>query len=861
MSSTRKILLRLLATSALIGPASAFAADPNPPSNSPTSSSEVVITDTHLKDIPPEVQKYDLPNTTASITAKEIEEEINLVDVEDAIKYMPSIFVRKRNNGDTQPVIETRTWGVSSSARSLVYSDDMLLTALIANDNNNGAPRWGMVAPEEIDRIDMIYGPFAAEYPGNSMGGVLNIATKWPDQLEATVKQTESFQSFDLYKTHDTYRMDQTSVSAGDRMGKFSWFLGANHMHDFSQPLTFATTASSSGSVAAPNLASCATSGACATGAIAAPNKTGIPTYIDGALGVLDTDMYNVKLKLGYDLTDEVKVSYTFGLWTNNSSSTPQTYLTSLNPATLGAPTFGGASFTGGMYNIYQEHSMHALALKSDTKGEWDYEAVATHYNYDTDHQYSPTSILVGTYLTPASAKKLTGSTTNNASYSPVTSAAQLTAFTPYGTQASLDGTGWSTLDAKGIWRPSGQPGLEEVGANELSFGAHGDFFKLNEPTYNVTNWQAGDNSGINPNSALALNAVGQGQAETFALWAQDAWKILPGVTATAGGRMEWWKTFDGYTGTLANAHNSEGSLFGGTAGGTTTTFLSTRTPEASSNAKFSPKFSLSWDMAPDWNLKGNYGTAYRFPTVFELYQNKITGSAPFTIPNPYLSPERDQSYEVALEYHPSEDHKERLSLFWENDFNFISSQTSMQTNSLCGGAGSCLFTYNQNIGEIRNRGIEFAFDERNVVHKGFGLSGSMTYLDARIIQDGLINSTASLANGNSSHLVSIVGNHVPNVPDWRATIAANYRPDDHWTFTVAGRYQSKIISTLDNADVAYNVYGSFGEFFVVDIRAHYELNDNFSASFGIDNLNNNAYWEYHPFPQRTYLADVKMKF
>ncbi|MEA2991662.1 MAG: iron complex outerrane recepter protein, partial [Alphaproteobacteria bacterium] len=83
----------------------------------------------------PVKEKYQLPQTTASVTAEKIEQTTNTVDTEDAVKYMPSLFVRKRNYGDTQPVLATRTWGVGSSARSLVYADDILLSALIHNNN------------------------------------------------------------------------------------------------------------------------------------------------------------------------------------------------------------------------------------------------------------------------------------------------------------------------------------------------------------------------------------------------------------------------------------------------------------------------------------------------------------------------------------------------------------------------------------------------------------------------------------------------------------------------------------------------------------------------------------------------------
>ena len=75
---------------------------------------------------PPQVEKYQLPVTSTTVTATKIQDQINVVDTEDAIKYEPSLFVRKRNNGDTSPVLATRTWGVNSSARTLIYGDDVL---------------------------------------------------------------------------------------------------------------------------------------------------------------------------------------------------------------------------------------------------------------------------------------------------------------------------------------------------------------------------------------------------------------------------------------------------------------------------------------------------------------------------------------------------------------------------------------------------------------------------------------------------------------------------------------------------------------------------------------------------------------
>ena len=149
----------------------AFAADPTP---MPIEKLAPLI----VNEAPSAADKYLLPQVTESITAARAVEVVNVVDTEDVLKYMPSIFLRKRNYGDTQAVMASRVWGVSSSARTLVYGDGVILTALIANNNNIGAPRWGLIAPAEIERMDMMYGPFAAQYPGNSMGAVLEITTR-----------------------------------------------------------------------------------------------------------------------------------------------------------------------------------------------------------------------------------------------------------------------------------------------------------------------------------------------------------------------------------------------------------------------------------------------------------------------------------------------------------------------------------------------------------------------------------------------------------------------------------------------------------------------------------------------------------
>jgi iron complex outermembrane receptor protein len=179
------------------------------------------------------------PLSVQTIDADQIAATINTTTVEDALKYLPAIFVRRRHIGDTQAPITTRTSGVGASARSLIYADGVLLSALIGNNNSTASPRWGMVTPEEIDRIDVLYGPFSAAYPGNSIGAVVNITTRRPQGFEAEAKVSLGAQHFEQYATKDNYNSYDAAASMGDRRGPFSWRISANHLETRGQPLSY----------------------------------------------------------------------------------------------------------------------------------------------------------------------------------------------------------------------------------------------------------------------------------------------------------------------------------------------------------------------------------------------------------------------------------------------------------------------------------------------------------------------------------------------------------------------------------------------------------------------------------------------
>ena len=155
-----------------------------------------------------------IPTTIEGVTREQIATTINASDSEDALKYLPSLMVRKRYIGDyNHAILSSRASGTGNSARSGVYAGGILLSNYLGNGIGGltFAPRWSLVTPEEIERVDVMYGPFSAAYPGNSVGAVVDYVTRMPTRFEAHAKVGYVSQPFGLYGTHATYRSWQAS--------------------------------------------------------------------------------------------------------------------------------------------------------------------------------------------------------------------------------------------------------------------------------------------------------------------------------------------------------------------------------------------------------------------------------------------------------------------------------------------------------------------------------------------------------------------------------------------------------------------------------------------------------------------------
>jgi iron complex outermembrane receptor protein len=712
------------------------------------------------------------PSSRVTVTADTIATTVNAMNVEDTLKYLPSLVIRKRHIGDTQAPLATRTSGLGASARSLIYADGVLLSALVGNNNTSASPRWSLVSPQEIARIDILYGPFSAAYPGNSIGAVVNITTRLPDRLEATVTAGTSVQRFSQYGTDDTLPSRQIGGTIGDRFGPLALFASIDHVDSHGQPLLYVT---------ATQPAKTSAAGDVTTGAYSGVNRTGQPIAILGASGIEHQVQDHLKLKAALDITPDIRLTYVGGLFLNETHAHAESYIVDQvtgQTAYAGsfnidgrAYTVAPGAFSGGVYDYGERHWSHALSA-TGASGRFEWQVIGTLYDFAHDVQRIPTGAL------PAAASGGPGTITR------------------------LDGTGWKTIDAKGAWRS------DDAATHTISFGAHGDWFTLASNRYTTDDWQHGD--------AGQLNLQSKGRTRTAALWAQDAWKFLPGLTLTVGGRYEWWKAYDGVNYSLSP--------------------LVPRVDQPTLSADhFSPKASLAWDPNHDWTVRFSFGEAWRFPTVGELYQI-VTTPVP-AVPNPDLKPERALSEELAIERHDGHG-SIRLSVFNEDVRNALISQTGplpvvpVQTG-----------TFVQNVDRTRARGVELAVQRTDILPR-VDLQGSVTYADATTRKD--------------TAFPAAVGKLLPQVPHWKATVVGIWRPIDRLSLSAALRYASRNFGSLDNSDIVGNTYQGFYKYCVVDLRAEMKVGPHWSVGLGVDNVNNDRYFLYHPFPQRSFQADMR---
>lgn len=433
---------------------------------------EIVVTATRT---PKELE--DVPASTSLITKKDIEKK-NIQTIDKAVDGLPGVFHRDpRNLMSTWPRIFLR--GIPGQMRTLVLLDGVPL-----NEPLNGGVRFAGYAPEEIERIEVIRGPFSSLYGGYAMGGVVNFITPTPEKQEFTLRTGYG----SGFKDGDAPDIGRFYISYGNKLfDKLSIFLSYSR----NSAKDFATDFNVQAVKPPDNI----------TGWSQTTNQFGALRYLIGDQGNNDWWDDKITLKVGYDFSKTTKLNLLFvrtrlewDPWGDGAT----TYLRDSS----GNPVWS--------YGTVRESSF----ILTPSMG-----SVINFYNLSYETQISDMKAKLSMGLVDAQKRR---HATHSATATRFDGPAIVSHSPSEGYIAELVFT---------------KPLLTN---HIITFGGAFKYDWAEIKRYNLTNWR-------DKNSITNMVYHSTGKANTYALFIQDEIMILSNLTAYIGARYDWWKTFDGY--------------------------------------------------------------------------------------------------------------------------------------------------------------------------------------------------------------------------------------------------------------------------------------------------------------------------
>lgn len=436
------------------------------------------------------------PAVVETRTAEELK-RINKVDSSDVFRNMPDIYVRKLYPGSTNRPIAVRANPSSLTARTLVLMDGIPISNFLGSGSSNG-PRWQAVAPDEIERVDVIYGPFSAAYGGNTLGGAALINTHIPRKREMSVEAGYTYQNADEYRTGKNMHGYTAHATYGDKLGPLSLMLWYDRLETRAQAISFMTPSSSNSASGTP-----------VSGYIDDRDPQGKQRYIIGSAGTTCVTNNTAKLKLAYDLPDESQLRFNYVFWDSGQDyDSPDTYLrdASGQPVYSGTVDINGTRYTVSPSTFYYQKAakqdmLYALSYSRNPADGLSLSVDLSYYDIFKDLTRKSTA------APPVSRGGGAGTITDNSG-------------------------GWYTADVKTSHN------VNWLGTHTLAGGYHFDRYVVDTETWNASDWKS--------DSRTTLSKREKGKTGTHAIFLEDTWNMTSQWTLYLGGRYEWWNGFDG---------------------------------------------------------------------------------------------------------------------------------------------------------------------------------------------------------------------------------------------------------------------------------------------------------------------------
>jgi len=209
------------------------------------------------------------------------------------------------------------------------------------------------------------------------------------------------------------------------------------------------------------------------------------------------------------------------------------------------------------------------------------------------------------------------------------------------------------------------------------------------------------------------------------------------------------------------------------------------------------------------------------------------------SVANPELQPEDGLHQNVMLERQMMGGYI-RVNIFQES----IKDVVESQSENLPGGLSVRTFIP---VDEIDTRGIEFIANLDDLFIDNLDMRFNLVRTDSKIVKN--------------RPDPSIEGNAYPRMPELRGNLLLTYHISSNWDAGLNYQYASNSFGRNDNLDREEGVFGAQDSYQRLGLKTTYNFNNGFAFGLGVDNLSNEISYVAHPWPGRTYYADVSYDF
>lgn len=594
-------------------------------------------------------------------------------DVGDIIQYLPGITTEHPQPGSDETTIAIRDQNSASTGRLLVLVDDIPISNFL-NRGPRGASRLSLLSPPNVESVDLLYGPYYAEYSGYASSGVLQYSLR--DPIERSIRFSSSYlwEDFSLYRSDEVHEGYRSNVLYRDRFDDLSLSVFATRMEQelhasrFNNATRFQTGPPTG---PPPRMV---------TGAVQDTDPRGRDRVVYGNEGPQDVEQNLIGLRADYFLSDQASV-YLFTTYNQRDTvrDSVENYLVNANgdPVWRGNAVFNGRRFMVRSEDfserfLEQEELLLGVGMDGDFGEDWSYD---------------------GTLSTHQTLKRFERRSDENPA------------------DPSFDGSGRVTEMPDTYW-VNAKFKLEKqslMGREDLNFliGAEWLTTSFRDEEFLSDNFATGERS--------TLFSIEEGETDFYSGFAQLGWQPSADWEVVLGMRHEFWEATDGI------AESAMGMI---------------DFPDRDAS-EFSPKAVIRYMPNEKSAITLSLGKAYRFPLAIELFQQTTDDLNNLVQNNPDLQPEETTSVDLTLE-RKIEKGTVRLSLFRNEIDNSIATVNAPPPPRPPPGMGPPPPSPRSmrsiiNIDEVVAYGVEVAYTQDDFLLDGLSASFNVGYIDSTI--------------------------------------------------------------------------------------------------------------------------------